>query len=394
MAELKGSEYYTGREQASFKHKLLKAYLERLFMIVGPHTRNICYVDCFAGPWQAKSEELEDTSIAISLNIIKRCREGLKKRAIDVNFKALFIEKDSKAFEKLETFLGERRGDGIETKPLHGEFFALRQEILDWCGNGSFTFFFIDPTGWKESVEPLKTLKPLLQRPNSEFLINFMYAFLLRIHTQKMFEPHVIEIFGEIPQTDHMTPGEKEAYLVNLYRKNLKNVVPAGGGKPRTAYVQVLKPLKDRTLYHLVYLTRHPKGITEFMEASEKLDIVQKINRETAKQQHRIEKSGQGEMFAADEDMLETRLHSDLSEVKTFWLKKLSFTPRYFGVEEFADMLEETGWFMKDFQKAFGELVKDGKARNIDDEKGKRRSQFVHYERNSGKGERLVKIEK
>lgn len=386
-------EHYKGREQAHFKHKLLEAYLERLFMIVGPSNRTICYVDCFAGPWQAKSEKLEDTSIAISLNIIKRCREGLGKRAIDVSFKALFIEKDAKAFEKLETFLEERRGDGTEAKALHGEFFALRQEILNWCGNGSFTFFFIDPTGWKESVEPLKTLKPLLQRPNSEFLINLMYDFLLRIHTQKMFESDAIEIFGEIPQTSNMTPFEKEAYLVNLYRKNLKNVVPAGGGEPRTAYVKVLKPLKDRTLYHLVYLTRHPKGITEFMEASEKLDIVQKKNRATAKQQHRIEKSGQGEMFAADEDILETCLHADMSEVKTFWLEKLSATPRYFGITEFANMLEETGWFMGDFQKVFGELAKAGKARNLDDLESKRRSQFVHYEKNRGNGERLVKIE-
>lgn len=55
-------------------------------------------------------------------------------------------------------------------------------------------------------------------------------------------------------------------------------------------------------------------------------------------------------------------------------------------------MLEESGWFMGDFQRAFGELVKDSKARNIDDDKGRRRSQFVHYKENSGKGERLVKI--
>ena len=55
-------------------------------------------------------------------------------------------------------------------------------------------------------------------------------------------------------------------------------------------------------------------------------------------------------------------------------------------------MLEETGWFMGDFQKAFGELVKEGKARNIDDDKGRRRSQFIHYKENSGKGERLVRI--
>ncbi len=179
-------EHYKGREQAYFKHSLLKAYLERLFMIVGQYQQTICYVDCFAGPWQEQSENLEDTSIAISLKIIRKCRDGLKKLNRDVRFKALFIEKNQKSYKKLETFLADRQSDGIDTKPLQGDFITLQKEILDWCGNNSFTFFFIDPTGWKEAVE-LATLAPLLKRPNSEFLITLMYDFLVRIHTQKTF---------------------------------------------------------------------------------------------------------------------------------------------------------------------------------------------------------------
>jgi hypothetical protein len=41
---------YIGREQTFIKHTLLKAYLERLFMIVGKYQESISYVDCFAGP--------------------------------------------------------------------------------------------------------------------------------------------------------------------------------------------------------------------------------------------------------------------------------------------------------------------------------------------------------
>jgi hypothetical protein len=189
-----------------------------------------------------------------------------------------------------------------------------------------------------------------------------------------------------------MSPEEREEYLVTLYRTNLKKVVPVGDGRPRTACVKVLKVLRERTLYHLVYLTRHAKGITEFMEASEKLDIVQKKVREAAQQEHREGKSGQLELYAADESVSEEDDRVDLSQVEKYWLTKLFAVPRYFGITEFADMLEETGWFMGDFQKAFSELAKAGRARNLDDLKGKRRSQFVHYEENSGKGERLVKI--
>jgi len=378
-------EHYKGREQAYFKHRLLKAYLERLFMIVGQHHKTICYVDCFAGPWQEKSADLEDTSIAISLKIICKCRDGLKKLGRDVHFKALFIEQDQKAYEKLETFLEGRRDDRIETMPLHGEFIAVRQKILDWCGGNSFTFFFIDPTGWKEAVEPL-TLKPFLQRSNSEFLINFMYDFLLRTHTQKLFEPDMIEIFGEAPVTEGMSSEEKEEHLVNLYRRNLKRLVPSGGDRPRTAYVKVLKPLKNRTLYHLIYLTRHPKGITEFMEASEKLDLVQKTIRAVVKQEHRIEKSGQEELFDAHEQVTEEDGHVDLSMVKEYWLNHLTSRPVRFGIDRLADMLEETGWFIRDFQEAFKELEKSDKVKNLD-VKRTRPVNAVNFE----KGERLIK---
>ena len=70
-------EHYHGREQAFIKHELLRAYLERLFMIIGKHEKTISYVDCFAGPWQEDTEDLEDTSIAISLRITKKYNKSI-----------------------------------------------------------------------------------------------------------------------------------------------------------------------------------------------------------------------------------------------------------------------------------------------------------------------------
>ena len=62
-------DHYKGREQAYLKHRLLQAYLERLFYIVGHYQKTICYVDCFAGPWHEQGPDLEGTSIATSLNM-------------------------------------------------------------------------------------------------------------------------------------------------------------------------------------------------------------------------------------------------------------------------------------------------------------------------------------
>lgn len=381
---------YKGREQAYFKHQLLEAYLERLFMIVGQHQRTICYVDCFAGPWKSQADDLEDTSIVISLNLINRCREALRKNNKDVQFRALYIEEKPRRFKVLQAYLSARPADGTTTHALQGKFHELRQEILDWCGSDSFVFFFIDPTGWKNVVE-LPTLEPLLKRPNSEFLINFMYDFLSRTVPQLEFQEDMKRIFGVVPDTQGMSPEERETHLLALYRKNLKQVTPGGRELPRTACVKVQKPTRDRTLYHLVYLTRHPKGIVEFMEASEKLDIVQKKVRALAKQDERVEKKKQLEMFSADEHVTDERAGMDLSGVKTYWLNRLTPEPKRYGTRELADMLEETEWFPGDFQKAFGELERAGQVKNFNAEK-KRRSKFVHFDANRNDGELLAKV--
>jgi len=54
-------------------------------------------------------------------------------------------------------------------------------------------------------------------------------------------------------------------------------------------------------------------------------------------------------------------------------------------------MLEETAWFEKDLQKAFGDLEREGKVKNLEST-GRRRTKFVHFADNRSKGERLVRL--
>ncbi len=378
---------YKGREQAFVKHTLLRTYLERLFMIVGQTQKTICYVDCFAGPWQEGGDDLQATSIAISLEIMQKCCDGLHKYGKDVRFRALYVEKEDDPFNRLESFLKEKGSSQIETKPMKGEFYDLRNDILNWCGNNDFVFFFVDPKGWKRAIE-IPTLQPLLQRANSEYLINFMYDFLLRTHTWGVVENEMKEIFGDVPDTSGMTSEQKEAYLLTMYQERLKTAQPAAKSKARSVHVKVLYPYKDRTLYALVYLTRHPKGIVEFMEASEKLEWLQRAVRLQAKQDRRVSKTLQAEMFPADVGLEEKDERIDLSVIKDYWLSRLSSTPRRFGIMELADMIEDTGWLVGDFQRAFGELLSEKKVINHDS-KGKRRVNFVHFDENKGKGELL-----
>jgi three-Cys-motif partner protein len=376
---------YKGREQTYIKHTLLKTYLERLFMIVGKHEKVICYVDCFAGPWQEDSTNLKDTSISISLEIMKKCRDGLRDLHKEVRFRALYIENDERAFNKLESFLNEQ-SNGIEAHALKGDFINLRSDILRWCGNKDFTFFFIDPKGWKQAVER-STLRPLLERSHSEYLINFMFDFLLRTCPQEAFSEDIKAIFGEVPDTENMMPKERERLLIRKYRTYLKHVQRGKGEEPRSAHVAVLHPVKERTKYHLVYLTRHPLGIKVFMEESEKVSLIQRQVRAHTQQEQRLEKTGQYEMFSDTVITGNTNDQIDLDEVKKYWLSKLSSTPKSFGIIELADMLEETDWFVTDFQNAFKELENEGWVKNLDKSR-KRPVHTVKFE----KEEKLVRI--
>lgn len=382
---MKNPSHYKGKEQSFIKHRLLETYLERLFMIIGQHENRIRYVDCFAGPWNTESDDLKYTSPAISLRLMKGCQESLEKQGKNVRFQALFIEKNMESYKKLNSFLQTESTEKVSADSLHGDFYSLRYDILEWCGNDDFTFFFIDPKGWKDAVE-IDTLRPLLQRKRSEYLINFMFDFILRAHKQTLFEQHMIEIFGAIPDTSGLSPEERETYLIELYRSQLINAQgESARNKFRSAFVRILDPFKDRTKYHLVYLTRHAVGIKVFMEASEKLDLVQKFVRAQTKQERRVARTGQGELFPAGTDI--SKEGKDLAEVKEYWLGKLTFNPKRFGNEELADMLEETGWFISDFQKTFNELVEEGKVKNLDSPR-RRPVHAVHFD----KRESLIKV--
>ena len=81
----------------------------------------------------------------------------------------------------------------------------------------------------------------------------------------------------------------------------------------------------------------------------------------------------------------------DLSVVKEYWLSKLEYTPKRFGLEKLADMLEETDWFISHFQEEFKELQKEGKVRNIDSARIRPKN-VVHFHANGNTGERLEEV--
>ncbi len=126
------------------------------------------------------------------------------------------------------------------------------------------------------------------------------------------------------------------------------------------------------------------------MEESEKVDIIQRMVRAKTKQEKRIERTRQLEMFD-DSASSSNEVNIDLSKVKGYWLSKLAYTPKRFGLDELADMLEETDWFISHFQAAFKELQKEGKVRNSDSARIRPKN-VVHFHANKHTGELLKKV--
>ena len=377
---------YDGREQALIKHRLLEDYLERLFLIIGLASRSggsqeLCYVDCFAGPWGDESEDMQTTSIAISLKVLDTCRQKLASMGVYVKIKALYIEEKPSPFRRLQTYLGAGTPRSIRSHCMQGDFVALRQDILDWVGPDAFTFFFIDPMGYTEIGVP--TLAPLLKRRRAEFLINLMYDHANRAMSMENMKETMTAVLGQKLDVTGMGPQEREHAFVHTYRESLKRCVPESATHPaRAAHARILNPERDRTKYELVYVTTHPKGITTFMKISEAANRIQSQVR--AVKRDRKMSGDQGMLWPAGSMVDFQATHAAPEQVDEFWREYLADGDRCIDLAAFADILEQTDWFEGDLQASLVRLIKAGRVVNCTADTSRRYKLPLHYEDNGG----------
>lgn len=298
---------YAGREQSYVKHVFLERYLERLAHKIASSHPHIVYVDGFAGPWQSANEKFEDTSFGIALNALRRAKASWKERNRDVKMSAFLVERDADAYKQLAQV--PAKYPDIEIKTYQADFLTVLPDILKDIPASAFAFFLIDPKGWHI---PLKTLAPMLARPHSEVIFNFMFDFINRAASIK--ESAVVSGLNElIPFGDWRTtleaaekahPGglsseERKAILVDAFASNLAHF----GKYEYVAETTVLRPVKDRPLYCLFYATRHPRGIEVFRDCQAETLKEQSKTRAATKVKHAEATSGQAEIFQSLHDM-------------------------------------------------------------------------------------------
>lgn len=293
---------YSGREPAKVKHYFLRHYLGRLIHKTASVFDEIVYVDGFAGPWKSRTERFEDTSFGIALGELSKAKESWKHlKGRDVRMSAHLVEKDPAAYQHLHNL--EPLYPSVHITPYQGEFLALAKALAAVIPRSAFAFFFIDPKGW--SID-MKALEPLISRPRSEVVFNFMFDFINRFAL--MPDPVLGAGLDRLmPVGDWRTrlqaieenslienrPKARETALIEAFKATVSEV----GRYDYVAHVPVLRATKDRTLYFLVYGTRSSAGIEVFRDCQISALEVQSNVRGTAKVQASIAATGQFELL-------------------------------------------------------------------------------------------------
>ncbi len=292
---MKAPEFYRGREQTYIKHFFLEKYLERVAFNILSGSDEFVYVDGFAGPWQAADESLEDTSFVIAINQLRKVRDALRDRSgKSVRIRCLFSDSNPVAFESLQRAVGNV--SDIEVHAVCSNFEQLVPAVVNYAGS-AFCLLFIDPTGW--TGFGLAALKPAL-RLRGEVIINLMSDFLNRFidHPSAEVAASLDLLFGDDDWLSDVNAivasgATREQAVLTTYLARLRN---AGGYKHVTS-TRVLKPLSDRSYFHLVYGTRHWKGVKEFRSVEERVVDEQERVRDAAKMDFRVASTGQSELL-------------------------------------------------------------------------------------------------
>ena len=207
-----------------------------------------------------------------------------------------------------------------------------------------------------------------------------MYYSVNRTLSMAEWQPRMVELLGKALELEGMQSSERETTIVNTYRQSLKAEMATNA--PRSAYVRVLNPVEDRPKYHLVYLTAHPRGINEFMEKSESVDLIQRQVRAQVQISRRDQTTGTTDMFgAAAEAVPQGDGSVSGGDVENFWIGYLRTWGgmRRIDAAEFANILERTNWFPGDLQASLVRLIyRDKRVTNVD-AKGKRPKKPLHF---------------
>jgi three-Cys-motif partner protein len=267
--EVDAPEEYRDREQTFFKHQVLKHYLHawsQKLASVSQHGRKVrlWYVDCFAGPWESKSGNRDDTSVAIGLGALEAALETWADAAGKVEAQAIFVEANHASAAELRAFVAARSVRGVSSHVLEGTFGGQVSEIRRLIAADP-AFIFVDPTGWKGAG--MANIAPLVDGRFRDVMVNVMFHHLNRWKDdpRDFLRQQMRDFFG-LADAD-LPPGLDEDELMRTYREQLRSRARL----PHVGDLAVPHPTVARTFFRLVMGGRHPEVLRLFRDIEEKV---------------------------------------------------------------------------------------------------------------------------
>lgn len=250
------------------KHQILEEYLKAWFPIIGRGADSIVYLDGFAGPGKYKNGEYGSPVIAIKTAVEH------PQITTRTNIIFYFIEKNEERSAILKQTLEEKFGQ----LPQHMEYMVSDSNfeksvrgILDELDKINEklapTFAFIDSFGYSDF--PMEVIKRLISNDKCEVLITFMSGFVNRFLDPEH-EDAFTKLYGSnefLKAKDINGTEDRIGFLLKLYQDSL---MENDGMKYTRTFKMIDK--NNKILYHLIFGTKHWKGLEVMKKAMLKVD--------------------------------------------------------------------------------------------------------------------------
>ena len=306
---------WTYHTQTEKKHKILKAYLDAWYPILGSWNDRLVVVDGFAGRatyisrTDMAGNDYQGSPLIMLESLINHQMFKNKTLPYCKKFIFLFIEPNKenhalleKAINELEPrinsipadvsieiFISDRKfedisDNGIEKYVINAPFDVINQA----------TFLFVDPFGF--TGFPMESLARLCQPRKGhkvELFLNFMIESISHSAPSLIHQRNMTKLFGMTPtqwgefRDETFAKDPNAEHLLNLYVNQLQS-----HAQFEATHVLSLEMKRENnsTIYYLIYATRHWKGVKCMKDA------VWKVHPEAAK------------MLSTNSETLETAL--------------------------------------------------------------------------------------
>jgi len=298
-------DHYQGREQSFIKHLFLQKYLENAaYKLFQGRSPVFNFVDAFAGPWQnSDSESLSDTSFALALTTLENVRRilaNLGHSNLKVRFR--FCERNPESLAKLRAFAASKTD--FDIKVFQGAFEDNLAGIEAACRDirDSFTFTFIDPTGWNVDSRPIFSF---LKDLRGEVLFNFMSEHVNRHAGWDGVATSVGRFLADPawrPAFEALPDISNEEKVLKLFKARIKEA----GAATHLPDIVIRKPREDRIKMRLVLGTHSSHGVSVFR------DVQALVEKEAIRTRQNIKtiESGQLSLFS-EEQIIEFEAQRD-----------------------------------------------------------------------------------